>query len=39
MNTLRDLWAYPDGGMTRAFLVAWGGTVGAEVYLLMRLLA
>ena len=39
MNTLRDLWAYPDGGMTRVFLVALGVTVGAEVYILIRLLA
>ena len=38
MNTLRDLWAYPDGWMTRAFLVAWGGTVGAEVWILWKLL-
>lgn len=38
-RTIEDIFTHPDGTWTRAFLVAWCGTVGAELYVLWRLLA
>lgn len=38
MNDILDYIATPEGWMTRAFCVAWVLTVGAEVWILWKLL-